>query len=498
MKPGYPIEAIAGACKISNSTVGDYLRRAADAGLGWPLGDMGDEELNEKLFPESQTVEPEPMYPMPEWGKMDIEKRQRGVTLRLLWQEYKEQHPNGYQYSQFCEHYQRWKKGQVEPSMHKEHKGGEEMEVDYAGLKMQMVDPETGEVIKISVFVATLPASNYIYAEPHLNEDQKNWNNGHARAFEYFGGLVKIVVPDNLKTGITKPNYYEPGVNLAYQDLAEYYKFAVLPAKVKRPKDKGAVENGVQNVERWVIAPLRKRQFFSFHEVQTAIREQLEMLNHRVMQGPGRSRREEFEAIDQPNLRPLPERSYEYAEWKTATVHIDYHVEFEDHLYSVPFHLIHQKVDIRATEKMVEIFHQGRSVAIHPRNNRKARYSTQRAHMPENHQFMAEINSDKLLEWASKIGPHTFTLIQATLKSRDYPEQAYRTCLGILKLARKYRPGNMETACQIIYESKVFSYKALEQELIFLQQQPTSQTLETFTTHENIRGAEYYQERYLS
>jgi len=175
--------------------------------------------------------------------------------------------------------------------MHKEHKGGEEMEVDYAGLKMQMVDPETGEVIKISVFVATLPASNYIYAEPHLNEDQKNWNNGHARAFEYFGGVVKIVVPDNLKTEITKPNNYEPGVNLAYQDLAEYYKYAVLPARVKRPKDKGAAENGVQNVEHWVIAPLRKRQFFSFHEVQTAIREQLKILNHRVMEGSGRSRR---------------------------------------------------------------------------------------------------------------------------------------------------------------------------------------------------------------
>jgi virulence-associated protein VagC len=176
------------------------------------------------------------------------------------------------------------------------------------------------------------------------------------------------------------------------------------------------VENGVQNVERWIIAPLRNRQFFSLHEVQTVIREQLEMLNHRVMQGVGRSRREEFESIDLPNLRPLPERPYEYAEWKTATVHIDYHVEFEDHLYSVPFHLIHQKVDIRVTEKMVEIFHQGKSVAIHPRNYRKARYSTQRAHMPENHQFMSEINSDKLLEWAGKIGPHTFTLIQATLQ----------------------------------------------------------------------------------
>ncbi|HNQ43910.1 MAG TPA: IS21 family transposase, partial [Candidatus Cloacimonadota bacterium] len=322
--------------------------------------------------------------------------------------------------------------------------------------------------------------------------------NGHARAFEYFGGVVKIVVPDNLKTGITKPNYYEPGVNLAYQDLAEYYKFAVLPARVRKPKDKGAVENGVQNVERWVIAPLRNCQFFSFHEVQTAIREQLEVLNNRTMQGSGQSRRQEFEAIDLPNLRPLPERPYEYAEWKIATVHIDYHVEFENHLYSVPFHLIHQRVEIRATEKMVEIFHQGKSVAIHPRNYRKARYSTQQAHMPANHQFITEINSDKLLEWAEKIGPHTLTLIQAALKSRDYPEQAYRTCLGILKLAKKYSPVHMETACQIIFESKVFSYKSLEQELIFLQKKPASQGVEALPTHENIRGAEYYQERCLS
>jgi len=462
------------------------------------LGELGDDELDRKLFPEDQPIQSEPEYPIPDWAKINTDKRQKGVTLRLLWQEYKEQYPNGYQYSQFCEHYQRWKKQQVEPSMHKEHKGGEEMEVDYAGLKMHMIDPETGEVIKISVFVATLPASNYLYAEPHLNEDQKNWNNGHARAFEYFGGVVKIVVPDNLKTGITKPNYYEPGVNLAYQDLAEYYKFAVLPARVRKPKDKGAVENGVQNVERWVIAPLRNCQFFSFHEVQTAIREQLEVLNNRTMQGSGQSRRQEFEAIDLPNLRPLPERPYEYAEWKIATVHIDYHVEFENHLYSVPFHLIHQRVEIRATEKMVEIFHQGKSVAIHPRNYRKARYSTQQAHMPANHQFITEINSDKLLEWAEKIGPHTLTLIQAALKSRDYPEQAYRTCLGILKLAKKYSPVHMETACQIIFESKVFSYKSLEQELIFLQKKPASQGVEALPTHENIRGAEYYQERCLS
>ena len=487
--------AIAGACKISNSTVGEYLKRAETAGINWPLEEMGEAELYEKLFPEKKAQEPESRYPMPDWEYIKKEKSRKGLTLQLLWQEYKEDYPNGYQYSQFCEHYQRWKKSKTEPVMRKEHKGGAEMEVDYAGLKIPVTDPATGETLQVSVFVATLPASNYIYAEAQLCQNQSNWNNGHVRAFEYFGGVVKIVIPDNLKTGITKPNYYEPGVNLAYQDLAEYYKFAVLPARVKRPRDKGKIENGVQNVERWIIAPIRKRQFFSLREVQLAIKEQLEKLNNKVMQGVGRTRRQEFEDIDLPNLRPLPERPYEYAERKIATVHIDYHVEFDKHLYSVPFTLIHQKVDIRATEKMLEIFRQGKTVAIHPRNYRRGRFSTLREHMPANHQFMADINSDRLIEWAGSIGPRTSALVKATLQSRTYPEQAYRTCLGILALARKHSHANMEAACQIACEAKVFSYKAVEQELVFLQEQAAALPVETLPTHANIRGAEYYQER---
>jgi len=254
---------IAGACQVSNSTVGEYLKRAEAAGIRWPLGEIGEEELYQKLFPEKQVAASERKYPLPDWEMVQKDKRKKGVTLQLLWQEYKEKYPEGYQYSQFCEHYQRWKNSQVEPSMHIEHIGGEQMQVDYAGLKIHYTDPETGEISQASVFVATLPASNYIYAEAQSSENQCNWNNGHVRALEYFGGVPKIVVPDNLKTGITKPNYYEPGVNLAYQDLAEYYQFAVLPARIKKPRDKGKIENGVQNVERWVIAPLRNRQFFS-------------------------------------------------------------------------------------------------------------------------------------------------------------------------------------------------------------------------------------------
>lgn len=492
---GLSNRAIAGACKISNSTVGDYLKHAEAAEIGWPLEEIGEGELMKKLFPEIQAEKPEPRYPMPDWEMIKKEQRQKGVTLQLLWQEYKKEYPSGYQYSQFCEHYQRWRENKTEPSLRKDHKGGEEMEVDYAGVKIVMTDPKTGEAVRVSVFVATLPASNYIYAEAQLGENQRNWNNGHVRAFEYYGGVVKIVIPDNLKTGITKPNYYEPGVNLSYQELAEYYKFAVIPTRIRRPTDKGKVENGVQNVERWVIAPIRKRQFFSLGEVQQAVREQLEILNNKIMHKVGRTRRQEFEEIDLPNLRPLPERPYEYAERKTATVHIDYHVAFDDHLYSVPFTLIHQKVDIRATEKMVEIFHQGKTVAIHPRNYCRGRYSTLRDHMPPNHQFMKEMDADRLIEWADHIGPHTSALIQATLQSRTYPEQAYRTCLGILGLAKKHSRGNLETACKAAYEARVFSYKAVEQELVFLQTKTAAHNVESLPAHANIRGAEYYQER---
>ena len=494
---GLSNRAIAGACKVSNSTVGEYLRRAEAMGIRWPLGEIGEEELYLKLFPEKEAQEPESKRPMPDWEEVQKEKRQKGVTLQLLWQEYKEKYPDGYQYSQYCEHYQRWKKSQIEPSKHLEHTGGEEMQVDYAGLKIPITDPQTGEISQASVFVATLPASNYLYAEAQASENQCNWNNGHVRALEFFGGVVKIVKPDNLRTGITKPNYYEPGVNLAYQELAEYYQFAVLPARVRKPKDKAAIENGVLNVERWIIAPLRKRKFFSLQEVNLAIRELLEKLNTKVMQGVGRSRRQEFEEIDLPNLRPLPERPYEYAERKIATVHIDYHVEFEGHLYSVPFTLIHQKVDIRATESMVEIFHRGNLVAVHPRSFRSGRFSTLREHMPANHQFMEDINPERLIEWAKGIGPQTTLLVKATLQSRPFPEQAYRSCLGILRLVKKSNPSMLEQACQTVLEAKTFSYKAVEQELTYLQKQAVPPAIESLPTHENIRGAQYYQERSL-
>lgn len=490
---GLSNRAIAGACKISNSTVGEYLRRAQAAGISWPLPEISEEELIQKLFPDRQPIVGDKIRPLPDWEAVRKELRQKGVTLRLVWMEYLERHPDGYQYTQYCEYYRRWKKTQTSPSKHREHVGGEEMQVDYAGVKMPTTDPKTGEISNASVFVAILPASNYTYVEAQANENQSNWNNGHVRAFEYFGGLVRIVVPDNLKTGVQKPNYYEPDLNPAYQELAEYYQFAVLPARVRKPKDKGKVENGVQNIERWVIAPLRKSTFFSLFEANQAIRKQLEWFNNKEMQAVGRSRRQEFEEIDQPNLRPLPEKAYEYAERKTGRVHIDYHVEFDKHLYSVPYRLIHQEVEIRATERMVEIFFKGKSVAVHPRNFRPGRYSTFKDHMPANHQFIEKVSAEQLLEWAAHIGPHTAALVSATLKSRTFPQQAYRSCLGILSLAKKHNPTLMEQACQSNLETHTYSYSALKDELEWLVKQSATPNLESFPPHENIRGNEYYQ-----
>ena len=490
---GLSNRAIAGACKISNSTVGEYLRRAEAAGIGWPLGELSEDELYQKMFGE-QTRLPEKARPLPDWEEVRKELRQKGVTLRLVWNEYLEKHPDGYKHSQFEEYYRRWKKTRGEASMHNTHVGGERMQVDYAGLKIALVNPETGETNPVSVFVAVLPASNYTYAEAQSSENQCNWNNGHVRAIEFFGGVVRIVVPDNLKTGVTKPNYYEPDINPAYQELAEHYQIAVLPTRIKRPKDKGKVENGVQNVERWVIAPLRKRTFFSLAEINQAIREQLDRHNNKVMMAVGRSRRQEFEDIDRPNLRPLPEQPYEYAVRKTARVNIDYHVEFEKHLYSVPHVLIHQEVDLRVTEHMLEIFHKGKSVATHLRSSKPGRFSTLREHMPPNHQFVDQVNTPQLLHWAETVGPQTHAFVNATLKSRSFPEQAYRSCLGILSLAKKHPHSRIEQACQTALEAKTFSYKAVKQELDWLSKQAVLPvTPETLPAHANIRDHEYYQ-----
>jgi transposase len=490
---GLSNRAIARACKISNSTVGDYLRRIQEAGLHWPLAEeINEEELTHKLFPEDK-VAVEPVRPLPDWEEIRKELSKKGVTLRLLWIEYHEKHSDGYKYSQYCEYYRRWSKTQS-PTAHIPHTGGEEMEVDYPGLMVAIVNPETGEVRQAPVFVATLPASNYLYAEVQPSQESCHWINGHVRAFEFFGGVARILRPDNPKTGVKSPDYYEPDLNPTYQAMAEYYQVAVLPARVRKPKDKANVENGVQNVERWIIAPLRNRTFFSEAEANRAFKPLLEALNNRPMLHLGKSRRQLFEELDQPALRPLPEKSYQFAFWKTVRVNIDYHVSFEKHFYSVPHILIHQAVEIKATERMIEVFHKGKQVAVHPRSATAGRFSTRAEHMPSNHRFILELDAGWLLKQAEKVGPRTGQYVTALLHARPFPEQAYRSCLGVLSLARKYPASLLETACQCLLEAHLLSYRDLKSELQALARSSASPTPQPtpLPVHENIRGETYY------
>jgi transposase len=486
---GLSNRAIARVCTISNSTVGEYLHRAEAAGLHWPLPEgLSEDELFHKLFPESNN-ESVPERPLPSWEMIRKELKKKGVTLKLLWIEYRDQHPNGYSYTQFCEHYRKWAKTQS-PTGRFLHNGGEEMEVDYAGLTMTIVNPETGETRQAPVFVATFPASDYVYAEVQPSQELCHWINGHVRAFGIFGGLPKILRPDNLKTGIKSPNYYEPDLNPTYQEMAEYYQVAVLPARVRRPRDKSNIENGVQNVERWVLAPLRHRTFFSDAEANRAIKPLLDGLNNRLMAHLGKSRRQLFEELDLPELRPLPETPYQFATWKTAKVNIDYHVAFEKHFYSVPHTLVHQQVEIRASERMVEIFHKGQQVAIHPRSRVAGRFSTRPEHMPSNHRFILELNTDWLLKQAQAVGPQTTNYLTALMHSRAFPEQAYRSCLGVLNLARKYPHTLLETACQRSRDAHLLSYRDVKSELEMLARNSSSDNPPS--THENIRGETYY------
>lgn len=485
---GLSNRAIARACRVSNSTVGEYVKRAEQAGLAWPLPDeLGEEELYRKLFPEGEKPKLAER-PQPDWEEVHRELARKGVTLRLLWQEYRERHPDGYGRSQFWEHYQRWNQTHT-TRMRMPHKGGEVMEVDYAGMRLPITNRETGEIWQAPVFVATLPASSYVYAEVQPSQELQHWLAGHVRAFTFFGGVPKILRPDNLKTGVKKPNYYEPDLNPSYQELAEHYQVAVLPARVKKPRDKPHVENGVQNVERWVLAPLRNQTFFSVGEANRGIAPLLQALNQKEMQHLGKSRRELFEELEQPALLPLPEHAYEFARWKKTRVNIDYHVAFEGHYYSVPHTLVGQEVQIRTTERMLEVFHRSQQVAIHPLNNLPGRFSTCADHMPGHHRFVLNADSDFFLREAARIGPQTAAYMTAVLRSRPFPQQAFRTCLGILDLARKYLPVHLETACQRLLPGKLLTYKDLKSELEHLTKDLPVQPL---PAHEHVRGDTYY------
>lgn len=490
---------IARSCGIAHSTVLEYLRRLHAAGLTWPLAEpMSEAELESRLFA-AGVLRRKPEVPLPDCQYIYDELRGHkkfNLTLTQLWTEYKEQHPDGYQYTQYCEHYRRWL-GKLDYVMRQEHRAGEKLFVDY-GDGLSIVDPQTGALIPTKIFVAVWGASNCAFAEASLSEELANWIGSHVRAFEYFGCVAHVLVPDNLKSGVTKACFYEPEINQTYAELATHYGTTVLPAMARKPRYKAKVENGVLVIKRWILSALRQRVFFSLAELNAAIRELLEKVNARPMRKLKKSRRQVFEELDRPAALPLPPRPYEFAEWFKVRVNIDYHVELDRHYYSVPYRLLRETLAARATAAAVEVFHKGERVAAHTRSFAPHKHTTNPEHMPPEHRRYAQWTPSRMIEWAGKTGPSTARLAEKIIASRKFPEQGYRAVLGLLRLGRDYGAARVEHACARALRFGAVSYTSvhsiLAQGLDRLPEAAVPQTAQPLLPfhNKNVRGKEYY------
>ncbi len=484
---------IARSLQISASTVSEYRRRAAVAGLSWPLSaELDDAALERWLFPPPD-VRPAHRRPLPEWAEIHRELRRKGVTLSLLWQEYKAAHPEGLQYSRFCDHYRAWA-GKVDLVMRHSHRAGEKLFVDYAGHTVAIVDRRSGEIRDAQIFVAVLGASSYTYAEASWTQSLPDWIGAHERALAFLGGAPEIVVPDNLRSAVGRACRYEPDLNATYAEWASHHGVAVIPARVR--KRQGKVEVAVQLVERWILARLRNHTFFSLAELNAEIRRLLATLNAKVLRKMGRSRRELFETIDRPALRPLAADPYEFAEWSKVRVHIDYHVAVDGHFYSVPHALVGRQLEARATARTVELLHRGTRVASHLRSHRKGRHTTVAAHMPPSHRKLAEWTPERLIRWATKIGPATEQAAAAILRSRPHPEQGFRACQGLMRLASTYGDERLERACRRALALGAVSYRRVADILKAGLDREEHIALDANEApridHDNVRGPDYY------
>jgi len=490
---GLSTRSMASSLSVGRTTLREYLSRARRAGLSWPLADdLSDRALEELLFPRSPNIKRDP-FPQPDWAYVHGELRRKGVTLALLWEEYRGVHPGGYGYSRYCELYTRWE-GKLSPVMRQRHPAGERLFVDYAGATIDVVCPKTGEIRTAQLFVATLGASNYTYVEASWTQTLPDWISSHVRAFEFIGGAPAQVVCDNLKSGVIKACFYDPAINRTYGDMARHYGTAIVPARPRKPKDKAKVEGAVLLVERWIVARLRNQQFFSLDEVNAAIRPLLDQLNNKVTRHLGASRKDLFERLDQPVLKPLPVEPYVYAQWKQCRAGLDYHIDVERHYYSVPYHLLKQKLWVRITARTVEVFHKSQRVASHSRSSGNRQHSTHRDHMPANHRFREDWTPEKIRRQAARIGPNTEAFVEVVMRQRKHPEQGYRTCLGVLRLAKTFGRERLEAACDRALAINANSYTSLHSILKngLDRQRRTSATEDVAITHPNIRGSEYF------
>jgi transposase len=486
--------AIARSCSLSPATVSDYLGRIEVAKLGWPLPPELDDDaaLTKRLFPHEG--HPVANRPEPDWCVIHQELKRKHVTKSLLWQEYREAHSDGYEYSQFCAKYQRWA-GHLAVTMRQAHRAGEKCFVDFSGDGIDVVDPKTGEVRTAKLFVAVLGASNLTYVEPVFTEQLATWISCHVHAYEFFGGVSELTVPDNLKSGVTKANKYEPELNRTYADLARHYGTAIVPARPYKPRDKAKVEQGVLLASRWILAVLRNHTFFSLGELRDAVKPLLTRLNDRLMKKLKKSRRQIFEELERAALKPLPSAAYEFADWAKPRVGFNYHVEFDEHHYSVPYTLYGHELDLRATATTIEIFRGGKRETSHERSSVKHGYTTKAEHMPKGHREYAEWTPERLLGWAKTVGPMTAAVCEEIMLSRPHPQQGFKACRGILNLRHDYEDKRIERACARAKERRACTYRsvaAILQHNLDKDETPLEEPQTSLPLHENLRGATYY------
>ena len=495
--PPFSHRDIALATVVSPATVSDVWLRFKAAGLSWPLlDDISDVWLENKLYPSKrQGAVSDKVHP--DWKLIHAERKKKDVTLALLWEEYKAPlGDKGYEYSAFCNGYRAWR-GTLNLSMRQVHVYGEKCFVDFAGYTVQIVNPVTGEVAPAQIFVGVLGGSSYTYVEALPSQNLSCWISAHVNMMVFFGGSPRVVVPDNLKSGVKKPDYYDPEINPTYQEWAEHYAIAVLPARVRHPKDKAKAEVAVQLVQRWILAALRNRTFYSIAELNEAIRVLQDRLNRKAFKKMPGSREQLFLEQERSQLQPLPKQPYDLGIWSgEAKVPFDYHITADGRLYSVPYQLADKRVRVRLSAVLVEIFHEGIRVASHRRLFGKGPAATIADHMPSHHRAYSQWTPKRVLAWASEIGESVNLLCQGILARKAHPEQGFRSCLGVIQLVKKYGREPLMAACSKCVRIRAFSYKSVNLMLSKNLQErpdPDSPTTPVDTElHENIRGAAYY------
>lgn len=485
------VRKISASTKVSVGGIQKLLTKAKALSLTWPLPDgLDDVTLANQFYPRADT-RPSQRFEVPDWPEMRKELTRKGVTKHLLWEEYTQQYPNRcYSYSQFCDRYLNWLKKQKR-SMRQVHKAGEKLFVDYAGQTMPIVCQATGEVRFAQIFVAVMGASNYTYCDATWSQSLSDWIDSHVKAFEFLGGIPDIVVPDNLRSGVSKACRYDPDVNPSYQQLAAHYGTAIVPARPRKPQDKAKAEVGVQIIERWILARLRHHTFFSLAELNHCIKALLLEVNHKPFKQLKGTRQTWFDAIDKPALAPLPNQRYQYTEIKHVKVNIDYHIQYDHHCYSVPHHLVGEKLELHAKENLIEAYFKNKRVVSHPRKYYPGMTTTPE-HMPKSHQKHHQWSPGRLMNWAQDIGGEVLIWVKSIVAQKQHKEQAYRVCLGLLNLSKTYSDQRLNNACAIANKQHVYRLKYIKdilnsnQDKLIKLDEESSPSLPQY--HENIRG----------